>query len=208
MQAWLISSGMSPKEEPWSAFSVTRLQRNVRTRRLFACWRLQASPSAILWAGHCGSVVREAAHFVRHSGCWSRTLMVVWCLHGSLLRFRQRSVAAVPPRSACLATSISVMACGRSCIDPGWSGGVSEFLQTGASCLQAFRLARSASVAGHFDANCHHVLCYRGMENGEQTLPTNDLFVHLQYRSCLTWLWPWSGLYARASERELPPRRS
>ena len=32
MQAWLISSGMSPKEEPWSAFSVTRLQRNARTR--------------------------------------------------------------------------------------------------------------------------------------------------------------------------------
>ena len=28
----------------------------------------------------------------------------------------------------------------------------------------------------HLYANCHHV---RGMEHGEQTLPTNDLFVHL-----------------------------
>ena len=39
----------------------------------------------------------------------------------------------------------------------------------------------------------------RGMEYGEQTLPTNDLFVIYQSRSCLTWSQPWSN---RASSQQ------
>ena len=40
------------------------------------------------------------------------------------------------------------MASGRSCAEPGQSGGVSGFLRAGVSCLGALRLARSFSVAG------------------------------------------------------------
>ena len=61
-------------------------------------------------AGHRGSVMRGAAHFVRQL-LWPFCLLLI------------------------IGKVNSVMVCELSCVAPGWSSGVSGFLQTGASCL-------------------------------------------------------------------------